>query len=404
MPTRPSAGAILTLALLASAPSYAQQPMKPTELKVEAQETGGRSGDGLVAKLRRFADDSQIVRRLNGDIDGWYPRLGGMTTGSGFAFGPGYRTHVWEDRVLVDLSAAMTMRGYKAVDTKAEWLQSRHPRLELWTNFRYQDFPQEDFFGLGFSSDIAARTNYALVSKDISAVTLFHATPWLRLGADTGYLIPAIGSGTDRNFPSTELVFSDAQAPGLRSQPHFLHTGLMAEVDYRDQPSNARQGGYYRAAYSKWDDRTLQQFDFGRFDAQAAQYIPLGSKKHVLASRVGLSTVNNKADDRVPFYFRPYVGGSDTIRSFKEFRFIDENSLYINAEYRWAARKYLEVALFWDGGKVTRDWHDVNLRELKTAYGIGFRGATTKRVFVRLDIAAGGGEGHQIFFKVGPSF
>jgi outer membrane protein assembly factor BamA len=296
------------------------------------------------------------------------------------------------------------MKGYKAVDTKAEWLQSRHPRVEFWTSFRYQDFPQEDFFGLGFSSNVAARTDYSLVSRDVSALTIFHAARWLSLGAAGGLFSPTIGPGTDENFPSTQFVFTEVEAPGLTSQPNFLHATVFADIDTRDQRDNARSGGHYMAAFSRWDDRTLHRFDFARFDGQAAQYIPLGTKKHIIAARVGVSTVNNEADDRVPFYFRPYVGGSDTIRSFKEFRFTDENSLYINAEYRWTAVKYLDVAFFWDGGKVTHAWHDVNLRGIKTAYGVGFRAATPKRVFARLDIGTGGGEGHQIFFKLGPSF
>jgi hypothetical protein len=407
MMRRLPAVALGAAALVGPSAAYARQSTPaapPTDLKVEAQEPASGAEDGFVTKLRRVADEWQLVARLNGDIDGWYPRLGGMTTESGFPFGPGYRTHLSDNRVLLDLSTAITTKGYKAVDTKAEWLQSRHPRLELWTSFRYQDFTQEDFYGLGFSSNLAARTNYGLVSKDVSTMTIFHGTPWLRMGAEVGYFDPTIGRGTDKNVPSTELAFSDADAPGLASQPNFLHTTLFSEVDYRDERGNARSGGYYKAAYGKWDDRTLHQFDFGRFDAQAAQYIPLRTKKHVLAARMGLSTVNNEADDRVPFYFRPYVGGSDTLRSFKEFRFIDENSFFLNAEYRWAVVKFLDVAFFWDGGKVTRNWHDVNLRALKTAYGIGFRAATTKRVFARLDIAAGGGEGHQIFFKLGPSF
>ena len=55
----------------------------------------------------------------------------------------------------------------------------------------------------------------------------------------------------------------------------------------------------------------------------------------------------------------PYVGGVDTIRSFDEFRFKDENALWMSAEYRWQVMKYASVATFVDAGKVERDWQDL---------------------------------------------
>jgi outer membrane protein assembly factor BamA len=296
------------------------------------------------------------------------------------------------------------MKGYKAIDTKAEWLQTRYRRVELWTNFRYQDFPQEDFYGLGFSSNIAARTSYALTSRDVSTVAIFHAARWLRLGASGGYYSVTVGPGSDKKFPSIEQLFSERDAPGLEMRPNFLHGTLFAEVDTRDERDNPRSGSHVTVSTGKWEDRNLHQFEFARFDLQAAQYMPIGTKRRVLVVRGGVSTTNNEPGLRVPFFFRPYVGGADTIRSFEEFRFTDENSLYLNAEYRHTVVPHVDVAVFWDGGKVTSAWHDVNLRALKTGYGIGFRLASRSRVFARLDIAAGGGEGHQIFFKLGPSF
>src|SRR5688500_12640630 len=110
----------VVLALFASS-TVSAQTQEPTELNTAAQEAP-TDDDGFVAKAKRFADETQILERLNGEVDGWYPRLGGMTTGSGFAFGPGYRTHIRD--VFVDVSAAGTFKGYKAVDLKAEWLQS----------------------------------------------------------------------------------------------------------------------------------------------------------------------------------------------------------------------------------------------------------------------------------------
>ena len=393
----------LGIAVIAISPAaYAQEP---TELKVDAaQEPGGNPDSGFVAKMRRIADETQIVARLNGDIDGWYPRLGGMTTGSGFALGPGYRTHVFNGLVFVDVSAAATKKGYKAADAKAEWLQSRYDRVELWTSFRYQDFPQEDFFGLARASSLASRTNYALESTEVTALGIYHVRPWMRVGADLGYFRPIVGHGGDPHVLSTEMLFSDSDAPGLTAQPDFLHSTLFAELDNRDEPGNPSGGGYYKAAFGIWDDRGLEQFDFRRFDGEVAQFVPIVSKAHVIASRLGVAVVNNAPGERVPFYFFPYVGGSQTLRSVKEFRFQDESAMWWNTEYRWAAFRHVGIALFFDAGKVQHGWDEMLRGALKTGYGVGFRVNSSKKMFARLDIGTGADEGRQIFFKLSPSF
>jgi hemolysin activation/secretion protein len=106
----------------------------------------------------------------------------------------------------------------------------------------------------------------------------------------------------------------------------------------------------------------------------------------------------------VPFYFLPYIGGSDTVRGFREFRFRDENILFLNAEYRIRVHRFVHVAPFFDAGEVRADWEDIGPGDLKTSYGIGIRGGTDDRIFVRIDIGTGGDEGTRLFFKFGPSF
>jgi outer membrane protein assembly factor BamA len=205
-------------------------------------------------------------------------------------------------------------------------------------------------------------------------------------------------------MPSTELVFGDIDAPGLLEQPTFLYKNMFVELDYRDQPGNARSGGLWRATYGAWNDRNLNQFDFGRFDGEAAHFIPIFDKKRVFAVRAVVSYVNNDPGNRVPFYFLPYIGGSESVRSYREFRYRDENAFFFNIEYRWEAFSGLDMAIFYDKGEVAEDWQDIDFRELKTAYGVGFRFNTFKSVFLRLDIGTGGGEGTRIFFKFGPAF
>ena len=68
-------------AVLTTSAAFAQQATAQGELQAvqSAAAQNGGGGDGFVDKAKAWADKHQIVERLNGDVDGWYPRLGGMT-------------------------------------------------------------------------------------------------------------------------------------------------------------------------------------------------------------------------------------------------------------------------------------------------------------------------------------
>src|SRR5687767_10273548 len=178
------------------ATSTAQAQQQPTDLPSDAsppdagsaEQRGDPEGRNFVDKARQWAKDTQIVERLSGEIDGWYPRLGGMTRGSGFGIGPGYRFHLGD--VFIDLSAAYSLKAYKAVDANVRWLRAYDNRFELWTNYRFEDFPQEDFFGMGLDSTREARTSYDFDSHDVNVEGRFKATEWLNLSALVGLMGP----------------------------------------------------------------------------------------------------------------------------------------------------------------------------------------------------------------------
>ena len=70
----------------------------------------------------------------------------------------------------------MTPRLYSAFDVHARWLQAWNERAELWTDYRYQFYPQEDFFGVGPSTTPDMRTSYMLRGSDF---VLWAIADWL---------------------------------------------------------------------------------------------------------------------------------------------------------------------------------------------------------------------------------
>ena len=395
---------------VASSSAYAQDTSAAaapgqTPVQTDAPPAATTERPGTIKRLRTWASDIKLTGRLNGDVNGWYPRIGGVTRGSGFAFGPGFRTPLFDDALFFDVSGAISIRGYSALDTRLRWLQLLDKRIQLWTDLRFEDFPEEDFFGIGMDSPKDARTSYDLDGTNLTTRAVFNLRRGVRLTSTTGFMWPEVGPGGDSAFPSIEDRFGDLESPGLLEQPQYLHTTVAGEIDYRDVGGNTSQGGYYRASVGVFNDVKLDQYDFRRVDAHLVQFVPITpGRAHVLSGRIGASFFSSMDGDRVPFFFLPYVGGMDTIRSFREFRFKDQNALWLSGEYKWRIKSYLSASVFADTGQVAPDWRGFTFTGMRGGYGAGVGLHTRNRTVFRVDVGAGGGEGWQLFLKFRPVY
>lgn len=288
------------------------------------------------------------------------------------------------------------------VDLSQPWLLDE--RLEIGLQAAYRFNPQEDFYGLGFSSDRDDRVNFGIRAPQVEVRTMVTPVPWFNVGARLGWMGVEVEPGTDDRFPSVEQRFSDATAPGLATQPDYTYTDLFTTLDTRDQPGNARSGSYLGVLWRRHDDRDLDRYTFHQVDVDAQQFLPIFDKKRVVALRAQLLTTTAGDGHEVPFYFRPTLGGSTSLRSVSDYRFRDRNALALNVEYRWEAFSGLDMALFSDFGTVAPRVSDLEFADIRGAYGIGLRFNTYKAVFLRLDVAGGGSEGIRTFLKFSKAF
>ena len=409
----PTAFAVSVGLFLFSGPARAQSPATPDDPTSTEQSTAESKADPgtttpdqatdqppVVRKVRNYIQKNPIVQKLAAG-DGFYPRLGGLNAGSGLAGGGGYRRHM--AGILTDVSGAISTKVYLGVDAKVRWLETPGKTFELWTDYRYRDDTKDPFYGLGLQSPPAASTDYAIQSHDVGAQAVAHLRPWLHAGFDIGYFVPELRRGRDSRIRSIEQVFTDDTAPGLARQPKFVHQRIFVAVDTRDANGFPRRGGTYRTAYELWNDRTFNQYDFRWFEIDTSQFFAV-TGTDVVALHLDLSYTNNAPGSRVPFYLLPFAGGGDTLRSFREFRFRDENAGIFNAELRHQVHALVHVAGFVDAGKVAHDWQDINPIDMKTSFGFGVRAGTAARLFLRSDVAFGGNEGPRVFVKFTPAF
>ena len=105
----------------------------------------------------------------------------------------------------------------------------------------------------------------------------------------------------------------------------------------------------------------------------------------------------------VPFHLMETVGGANSVRGFREYRFRDTRNLFLNVEYRWEVWNYVDFAFFYDAGKVFSDPDDLDFNNLKSAYGFGIRGHSPDGMVLRFDFARSN-ERFILHIGGGPSF
>jgi hypothetical protein len=337
--------------------------------------------------------------------DGFYPEFGYMVTGSGWiSLGPGYHHKFADDRGLFETSAALSWRAYKMAQARVEFHAIGEDKLTIGAQGIWSDFTQIHYFGLGRDSLKADQAAYRLQDFDTFGWLRYNLHPVVITGT-VGWLDrPSISgpAGYFRaGFADATTLFDETQAPGLHDPAGFLHADVSAAIDTRDQPLHASRGGMYRVSMAEYSDRDTGQFSFQRYEAEAVQMLPLGSKNWVLAMHGWLVGSNTGDNHVVPLYLMPALGGHDTLRGYTNFRFHDRDLLLASVESRWALTSRVELAAFFDSGNVAPRLGDLNLS--KNSVGVGVRVHTRRATFGRLDLAHSK-EGWQLVFKMDDVF
>jgi Outer membrane protein/protective antigen OMA87 len=396
---------ILALSCLLSDAALAQEPATRAEAdrkqreEKEAQTTPYQPNG--VERAIKFAETKGIFIL---DREGFYPKLGSLTVGSGFAYGLGFRNRrLFENTGTLDLWAAASILRYNAVEARLTFprLAGNHLHLETWGSRR--DYPQENFFGLGPDSSRADRSDYGIRTNHVGGRAGIRPMEALLVGGGLEYLQPRLGPGNSSRLPDVSDVFDPSEVPGLETQSNFLRSDAFIEVDYRE-PRNARQGGWYRLDYSHYDDRKAGTFTFNRLDADVRQFIGFLAGRRVIAARLFVATSDATDEDAVPFYYMPTLGGNDTLRGFRQYRFQAPHAILFQSEYRWEIWSGLDGAVFYDAGKVANRRSDLDFANLERDYGFGFRFNTDNGVVFRVDAAFGSRDGKHLHIVFGGIF
>ncbi len=348
--------------------------------------------------------EEKILERITGGTSGWRIKIGGLAPLGGFAVGPEYlRDDLKNGQISLRVAAQASVRRFQRYEVDFTLPKLFKDKAFFNVYGVRHDYPQLQYYGPGPESFKTGRSNYRLEDTALDATFGVRPLPKLTLAGQIGYVWNNVGPGTDKRFVSTEKAFTPAQAVGIDTQTDFLRTGAYAQYDYRDNPGGPRRGGYYLFQFSRYNDRKLNRHDFDRIDLEVQQYIPLFNERRVIALRGRTSLTDTSRGNSVPFYMQPTVGGPDSVRGYRAYRFYGNNSLVLNAEYRYEIFSGLDMAIFADAGKVTDRRNQINFSNLESSVGFGFRFNVRNNVFMRVETAFSH-EGFQVWVRFNPVF
>jgi hypothetical protein len=397
-------GASLALLIGAATTALAQSPaQEPETRQTTIESAAAEKAKDLYPYEVTTAEKviTTIERHFTNQTIRWHPFLQNAYRGGGFAAGAGYMFHPGAYSTL-DVRGSYSIMSYKLGE--AEFISPRlfDRRGELTVLGGWRDATQVGFNGIGMNTSSGGRTNYGFEQPYGSAALTFRPTRRLfmvRGGFEASRWDLKSGEGI---YPSVDQVYKPESLPGLGTTTTFLHTQATVGFDSRPSKEYARRGGFYGVTAHDYTDRD-GALGFRRLDYEVIQHIPVLRDTWIVSLHGLAKTTLDKGDQATPFFLLPSVGGGTSLRGFSTYRFTDQHSLLLQAEWRIVANRFFETAAFYDAGKVAARTSDLDLNHLKTDYGLGVRFHSPFATALRVDVARSN-EGTRLVFAASPVF
>lgn len=376
--------ALFAVAWLAGPAAARAQETRAGEITQKQEEKAAKGETWKPGTVERVL--TRLEESFTSPPSGFFPFLGSVYSGGGFTLGAGYR-HFYHREAVWEIKGLYSVKNYKLIEvgTRTPW----HGNGKWLTGMRagYRDATQVGFYGLGSDTTREDRANSRVRQFYGIGTVKFRPTPWTRLEGESGYEEFRNEEG-EGGAPSIEEVYDSVAAPGMFSEPKYIHSQGTAAIDWRVSPEYSRTGGYYGVTVHDYSDRD-KTYSFRRLDGEVIQHLPILRETWVLSFRGRVQSILD-SEDVVPHYLLPYVGSGSTLRGYSTGRFRDRHALLTSAEFRWIPNRLaLDMAFFFDAGKVASRLEDLDFNDLHTAWGIGARFHGPTSTPLRLEMARG---------------
>jgi hypothetical protein len=249
----------------------------------------------------------------------------------------------------------------------------------------YQWRPQENFYGLGHSTQEGQRTNFAL--RQTWSGVRYEVAPagWFQIGAEYRWAWLEALPGTNPVISTPDVYFRNL--PGYRTQTRLQSVG--AYMSLNGIPGEYRLGGalHLGASYQEGQgkNRLLKYYSY---EIRMEGRLPIASERSAFVGQANLEfNRRSGGSDPIPFYLLPHIGGSSTLRGFRLDRFYGANLFLLSLEYRYRLHPNIQAIPFFDEGQIFDQTSDLTWLNWHRNYGLAFRyrAGAAKGTVVRLE-------------------
>jgi len=381
-------GILMTVTLVSGAATAAfAQTSEPDSRQAVVEQAQSEKAGSLHPYVPSRAERliTQLENALVNATTTWHPYFQNAYSGGGFALGAGYMRHV-SPYNFVDVRGSYSVSGYKLAEAEFSAPRLFHRRGQLSMIGGWRDATEVGFYGFGSNTTLSNRANYAFDQPYGGARMTFWPTRrlfMLRGGVDVARW--SLTDPTGRS-PSVAAVYTPATLPGLGTVTTLRHSQATVGIDSRLSDGYARRGGFYGVTAHDFSDND-SRFGFRQVDYEAIQHIPILRETWVISLRGLASTTWRKNGQQIPFFALPSLGGGSNLRGFSSWRFRDQNSLLLQAEWRIMVNRFFDTAVFYDTGKVAAHRSDLDFDALRNDYGFGARFHSPFATVFRIDVA-----------------
>ena len=330
----------------------------------------------------------QILERVQGFLSGapvgLIPEFGSIYSGGGFTLGAGYQRFLGDQTTWV-ARGFYSIRNYKLFDIAVNSPGHAHGRVDYTVKAGWRDATQVGYYGLGQDTSVDDRANFRF-NETFAGGEMRARAPGYLFGGGSVYYQDFRERPGQGSAPPIEDEYTPVTAPGLGTNPSYLHSIVYGGMDWRPSPGYARSGGFYEVRYHNFGgvDHTPT---FDRLDTEVIQHIPILRETWVLSLRGRMQTT---LDGDVPYLLMPSLGSGSTLRAYHSQRFRDLHSLLLQGEWRWFPNRLgMDVAVFYDAGKVAAERRNLDFHGMAHDVGVGIRLHALAVTPLRIEVAKG---------------
>ena len=163
----------------------------------------------------------------------------GSGVGGGGYYARDMNSDIWQNQL--ELTGAMTIRQFWFTEAKFTARRSHFGSFHSDENFAFQIHARNKqmqtlpFYGLGPTTNVHNSVQFSERDTRFGALVASPLASWLGISGTFDSLWPSVGGVTGKNVVSIGQVYTEQTAPGLATQPNFLHYEAFLRPHYDKQ-------------------------------------------------------------------------------------------------------------------------------------------------------------------------